>query len=77
MGKKGHALHPGASHGDGQLLDIQAYAKTEIKRHAPLSPEDEFASGGKDSEQAADHVQAVGKGTLEKVLMKERGIPCW
>lgn len=42
MGKAGHAFTLVLPTEMGKLRDIQTYAKTTIKRHAPLSPEDEF-----------------------------------
>ncbi len=42
MGKTGHAFTLVLPTEMGKLRDIQAYAKTKIKRHAPISPEDEF-----------------------------------
>ena len=42
MGKTGHAFTLVLPTEMGKLRDIQTYAKTKIKRHATLSPEDEF-----------------------------------
>lgn len=43
MGRTGHAFTLVLPTEMGKLREIETYAKTEIKRHAPLSPEDEFA----------------------------------
>ncbi|MBP1750794.1 MAG: box helicase [Deltaproteobacteria bacterium] len=42
MGKTGYAFTLVLPTEMGKLRDIKNYAKTEIKRHPPLSPEDEF-----------------------------------
>jgi len=42
MGKTGYAFTIILPTEMGKLRDIKNYAKTEIKRHPPLSPEDEF-----------------------------------
>jgi ATP-dependent RNA helicase DeaD len=43
MGKTGYAFTLVLPTEMGKLREIQTYAKTSIKRHSPLSPEDEFS----------------------------------
>jgi ATP-dependent RNA helicase DeaD len=47
MGQTGYAFTLVLPTEMSKLRDIKNYAKTEIKRHSPLSPEDEFTMSAK------------------------------
>jgi len=66
MGKTGHAFTLVLPTEMGKLRDIQAYAKTEIKRHAPLSPEDEFTMAVKVVNKRRTTYKLSGRGHVRR-----------